>query len=457
MRLIKRLYRIFDKKIILPITRFFVAIFNKLNVSNKPFEVLLKSKSSVIIISLILALLSFYFVDRNGLSMEKSAEVIYNQKIVANYNTEEYVIEGLPETVDITMIGSKAKLYLAKQLSNQNVTIDLSDLGIGTHQVHLKYKQSISNVEYKLDPSVVSITISNKQSLTKDISKEIMNLDDLDSKYAVNDVKLYSINPDEENEEVNTVIVKGTDEQIKKVAVVKALVNIGEIAKSNINAGNNTVKNVPLVAYDENGSKINIELVPSTVNAVLNLESNSKEVPLNVVIKDIDNIVFGKAIKNIKSSVDTVTIYGSSEALDSINKINVEVSIPKDMKSNKTFTKTIVKPTGIRSISTKTVKIDVDLGDQSTTEVNNVKISYKNLGSDYVVQATADSTTEIPVIITGVDSVISKIVSTDIEAYVDLKGLTEGEHTVKVYTKGSDNRVTYQPKITEIKLLIIKK
>ena len=108
-------------------------------------------------------------------------------------------------------------------------------------------------------------------------------------------------------------------------------------------------------------------------------------------------------------------------------------------------------------MSSKTVNIEDKIGEQSTTEVSGVKISYKNLGSDYVVQATQDSTTEVPVILTGVDKVISAIDSNEIDASVDLKGLTEGEHTVKVVATGNDNRVTYKSKIKEIKLLIIKK
>lgn len=461
MKLIKSIYKFFDKHIILPITRLVVGIGNKLKQVNKPIEFLLKSKSSTIIFSLVLAVVLFYIVDRRGaLSIESSAEVLYNQKVEAIYNNEEYVIEGLPETVDITMIGSRANLYLAKQLSNQAVTVDLSDLKLGTHQVNLKYKQAISNVEYKLDPSTVSVTISNKQSITKDIEKEVLNLDSLDTKYAIKNISLYNsvnTNEEEENEEISTVIVKGKEDKIKQVAIVKALINIGNISKNQIKKGENTIKNVPLVAFDENGSKLDVELVPSSINVVADLESNSKEVPINVVVKNIDNIVFGKAISSINSSVEKVTIYGNSEELNSINKIDVEISIPKDLKSNKKFTKTIKKPEGVREMSSTTITVDVELGNQSTTEVSGVKISYKNLDSKYVVQATQESLTEVPVILNGVDTVISKITSSDIDAYVDLNGLTAGEQTVPVYASGTDNRVTYTPKIKEIKLLIIEK
>ena len=67
--------------------------------------------------------------------MNNSAEVLYNQKITALYNKESYVIEGLPETVDITLIGRRSDLYLAKQYPTDEVVIDLRNLKQGTHTV----------------------------------------------------------------------------------------------------------------------------------------------------------------------------------------------------------------------------------------------------------------------------------------------------------------------------------
>ena len=469
MKLIKKIYNFFDKKVIVPITRLITLIGDKIKKLNKPLEVLLRKKSSTIVIALIVAAIIFVLVDRSNLTMENNAEVLYNQPVNAVYNTEEYVIEGLPKTVDITMIGSRANLYLAKQLSNQVVTVDLSDLGVGTHQVNLKYKQAVSSVQYKLDPSTVSITIFNKQSLSKDITNEYVNMEKLNSKFSIKDVKLVTVKEEkkivdgkeetvEKNEELTSVIVKGKEDTIKKVAIVKALINMDQLSGSSAKDGDNTIVDVPLVAYDSDGEKMDIEIVPSKVRAVVNLESSSKEVPINVVVNDIDNIEFGKAISSIDTSIDKVTLYGSSEVLENINKIDVAIDIPADMKSSKKYTIAIKKPNGVRDLSTKTITVEVELGESAQTKVSGVKISYRNLNSSFLVQATQDSTTEIPVIVKGVEDVISDISAQDIEAYVDLKDITaEGEVTVKVNTTGKDNRATYEPSINEIKLLIIKK
>ena len=44
-----------------------------------------------------------------------------------------------------------------------------------------------------------------------------------------------------------------------------------------------------------------------------------------------------------------------------------------------------------------------------------------------------------------------------IEAYIDLSGLSIGEHSVEVQVKGEDSRLTYTPRIKEIKVKISQK
>ena len=443
MRLIKKIVRFFDRKIILPITRFFVSIGKKLKLINKPLEGILRTKRSLIILSLLFAVIIFFVIDRASTTLvETEAEVLYNQPVTANYNDEEYVVEGLPETVDITMIGTKANLYLAKQLPSQNVTVDLSDLAPGVHEVKLNYKQAITAVEYKLDPSTVTVVVSTKQSATKDVSYEILNLSSLDSKMSIKSIDL----------DTNNVIAKGTEEKLNKIATIKALINLGNLGDPTV--GENTIKDNKVVAYDENGKILDVELVPSKVNATIDIESPSKIVPLRIVPVGLEKIVFGKAVESIVSSVSEVTIYGSDDALSKVDAIDVKVDV-SDIKANKKFTKTIKKPAGIREISAKTVTVEVSLGDESSTKLNDVRLSYINLDDSYTI--TNVDTTTISVILKGVSSVIQKVVPADINAYIDLNNLGEGEHEVDVIVKGNDEKVQYQPQTTKVKVQIAKK
>ena len=154
--------------------------------SSKPIDRLLNNKLVLITLSLVLALLAFFVVDNTTeIMMNNSADVLYNKKVTALYNEEAYVIEGLPETADITLIGRRSALYLAKQYSNEEVVIDLRDLKPGTHKVNLKYTGSVSSVEYKLDPSTATVVVYEKMSESKKITKEVLYEDKLDSKYTI--------------------------------------------------------------------------------------------------------------------------------------------------------------------------------------------------------------------------------------------------------------------------------
>ena len=443
MKLIKRFFRFIDKKIIVPITKFFVSIGEKLKLSDKPLEKALSKKSSIIILSLVLAVIVFVIIDRqNTTLLEKNAEVLYDIPLSATYNDEEYVVEGLPETVDITLIGTKANLYLAKQLPTQDVNVDLSDLKPGVHKVNLKYKQSITSVEYKLDPSEVTVVVSSKKSETRSVESDIVNLNKLDSKLAINNTKL----------DTDEVIIKGTEDSLAKVSTIKALINVSDMVDPK--AGTNTLKDIPLIAYDENGAKVDVEMVPSKVTATVEIESPSKTVPLE--IEPTGNVIFGKAIKNITSSVQKVTIYGNSKVLDNTNSIKVKIDV-NNLKSNKDYTVTIKKPAGIREISEKVVTAKVELDDEVTTELSGVKLGVVNLGSNYTAQATSENATEVTVILKGVESIIKNITPSDVEAYVDLEGLGAGDHEVEIKVKGTDPKVKYSSKVTKTIIKIAEK
>ena len=99
------------------------------------FERWLVKKNTLIFISLLISIVAFLAIDNKSISLVDSyAEVLYNQKVEAIYNTETYVVEGLPETVDVTLIGRKVDMYLAKQLSKGYVTVDISNLKEGQNQ-----------------------------------------------------------------------------------------------------------------------------------------------------------------------------------------------------------------------------------------------------------------------------------------------------------------------------------
>ncbi len=441
--ILKTITTFFDKRLITPITKLFLWLSEKSKEFGKLFERMVAKKSSLIIFSLLISVGIFYYVDaKSTIISETSAEVLYNQKVNAIYNEESYVIEGMPETVDITMIGRRSDLYLAKQLPVDAVDVDLKDLKPGTHEVSLKYKGAINSVSYKIDPSVATVIIYSKMSEARTVTADIVNQDKLNSKLSITKVEL----------DRKEVIIKGAQYQLDKVATVKALVDISKI--ENPSVGTIKLSDIKLVAYDMKGIIIDVEIVPTTIEATIEITSPSKVVPVKIVPEG--KVAFGKAISQISSTVESVTIYGDDATLSEIKNIEVPVNV-EGLSSNKKYTATIKKPSGIREISETSTTVNVSVENETSKEIENVQLEYENLSSKYSINAASGEDTSVTVVVKGVQSVIDSITEENVKVYVDLTGYGPGTHDIDVIVEGTDLRATYEPKVTKVSLIISQK
>ena len=440
----RAIYKVIDKFIIVPITKFMLFISDKFSNRTDRLEKILTKKNSLVFISLVLAILLFLYVDSEStVIVNNSAEVLYDQKVNVTYNNNSYVIEGLPDTVDVTLIGRKVDLYLAKQLSTGSVTADLSNLKEGSHTINLNYDCSITSVDYKLDPSSVNITIYPKVSETRTASVDVINKSKLDKKLSIGGVTLSE----------KEVVIKGAEHTLKKVATVKALVDVSKIVEPDI--GVSSLDDVKLIAYDSEGRVVKgVEMEPNKLSAKIKIESPKKEVPIKVI--PTGDIEFGKAIDNIVTDVSKITVYGDQDVLYELDYIPVEVDV-SGLSENKEYDVIISKPSGIKEMSDTNVKVGVTLGVEVSKEINDVYIETINLDPNYKAVAIGESSSKTSVVVKGTKNVIDSIDSSMITAQVDLSNYSEGDYEVTVKVVGDDNKATYAAKTTKIKVRISKK
>lgn len=432
-----------DRFIVIPITRLIIKINDFLKNHAKTLDKFASKKSTLLIVSLILAFIVYVVVDQETTVMlDQYAEILEDRPVTAVYNEEMYVVEGLPESVDITLVGQKRHIFLAKQSPSQTVSVDLTGLKPGNHKVKLKYTQTMKSLDYKLDPSTVTVTIYEKESVNKTLSVDLLHQDDLDSKLYINNVEL----------DRSSAIVKGAKYKLNQIATVKALVDVNSIAKQQ--AGDITLKDVPLVAYNENGKAIDVEIVPSTVTAKVNITSPSKDVPIKVVPKG--TVAFGKSIKELSTDISTVKVYGTQEAVDAIEQIEVSVDVDK-LDKNKDYKVTIKKPSGITELSSKTVNVSVKLDEESSKEFENISIQTINLDSKYKPQAASDDDSKVTVVVKGSSDALDNLDASSIRAYVDLKNYGPGTYDVEVKVSGDDLKLSYSSKTKKVKIVISEK
>lgn len=433
----------FDKKIIIPITKLILKITEKFDKSSRKVENWLSKTSTLLFISLIIAIITFIVIDQKKLFFsESSAEILKSQPVQVIMNEEAYVVEGLPEEVDITLIGRKADLYFAKQSPSHDVVVDLTGLKPGTHKVNIKYNQALASIDYNVNPSTATVIIYPKISETRTLTYDLLNQDSLDSKLVIDNV---SISTDK-------VVIKGAEYQLKKVATVKALIDIKNLAKQEV--GVITINDIALKAYDENGYVVDVEIVPEKINADITISSPSKELPIKVI--PVGNVAFGKAISSINSSETSVTVYGDEETLNSLTYIPVEVDV-NDLNSNKQYKMELEKPVGIKYMSVNNITINVGLDNSTSKDLAGIDIKYRNLADGYSVQGVSANDTSVTVTLKGVESVIKNITTDDVTAYLDLSGYGEGTHEVDVLVTGDDVKVEYVVKTKKVKVKITKK
>lgn len=442
-RMFRRIGMIFDKLLITPITRIILKIMDISKNSAKALDRLSGKKSTLLIVSLILAFGVFLLIDNeSNVMIDQYAEILYDQPVTAVYNEESYVVEGLPSDVDITLIGQRRHIFLAKQSPSKGVTVDLTGLKPGTHKVSLKYTQRLKSLDYKLDPSTVNVTIYNKESENRGLTYDLLHTDKLDTKLYISNVEI----------DRSDVIIKGAKYKLEQVASIKALLDVNNIP--NPKAGDITVKDIPLVAYDNDGKIMNVEIVPKTVAANVTITSPSKEIPIRVV--PTGNLAFGKSIKSITPSISKITVYGEQAAIDEIQQLDVEIDV-KGLDKDKEFSVTLKKPRGITELSSKSMKVTVEVDNSSTREFKDISISTRNLDDSLKVQAGSESDRKVTVVVSGSEESLNEVKESDIIAYVDLKNYGEGTHEVEVEVTGSDLKLGYSSKTKKVKLIISKK
>lgn len=432
-----------DKRIVTPITKLVVKLSTKYGDSGKKFEKLLTKPNTLLFVSLFLAIIIFIVIDQRIISFtDNTAEVLKDRKIKVIYNEEKYVVEGLPDKVDITLIGSKTDLYIAKQSASDYVTVDLSGLKPGTHKVNIEYSQNNSSIDYKVNPSSVTVIIYEKVSETRTLSVDLLNKDSLDAKLIV----------DKTDYDTDKIVIKGSETQLKRVVELKALVDLNNIPEQA--AGTYKLSDVPIKAYDVDGEVVDVEVVPGTIDIDVTLASPSKEIPIKIIPKG--EVASSYSISSISSSETKITVYGNGDILSDLNFIPVYIDV-NGLKENKTYKVEIEKPVGVKSLSINNITVSVSLGSVSTKKIDDVSIEPINLGSGLAVQGMSESATKVSVTLRGDQNVINGITADDVTAYIDLEGLTEGEHDVEVKVEGTDNKVQYTSMTKKVKVRISKK
>ena len=287
----------------------FELFYHMINSLNIFLDRMLQSNLSMKVLSFVMAVVLLFTITGgidNIFSTPNGGDYLYDVKIDTEGLQSDYDVVGLPETVNVALVGPSLDIYSTKISKKYKVVADFSTLGEGEHTIELQGKDFPSDLQVMIVPQTVTVKITQKVTKTFELGYKFSNEDSMDSKYSVS----------VESMEHHEVEVRGSQDNIDKINSVKAVIDLK-------GKNNDFEQNAKIYAYDRSGKKVDVEIIPNTVKVDCMVSSYSKEV--SIVPQYTGQLASGYGFESIKLKQEKVTIYGKEELLNSINSVGVVI------------------------------------------------------------------------------------------------------------------------------------
>ncbi|HET6784527.1 MAG TPA: CdaR family protein [Erysipelotrichaceae bacterium] len=378
---------------------------------------LLFSPHSGKIVSLILAIVLYVAINFN------IGEIIFETPITSGVtidaipvtvisNDEVYEVSGLPTEVKAYVIGDMSDITLIRTQKAYSVVADLTGLLEGTHEVKLAPKDFSTRVEVALSQSTAVVTIKKKVSQHFNLEYDYINTDKMNQEFVLSDPTFV----DQE------IIIRASQDTLYKIGIVKALIDASGVTAD-------FTQEAPIVAYDQDGNKMDVDIIPSSVSVSVGVSSPNKTVGIEIVPNgDIPN---GKAIESITLDQQTVTIFGKDTVLQNIDTIQVPIDATT-LTTDTSLVADIPLPTGVKKTSVSRVNMQITLGDGVSGRVEDVFIQFINNINGYRFTLIDSDDTVTGIDLFGTQSNVDTVTSDDFYVYFDMSKLEPGEQDVQL-------------------------
>lgn len=371
---------------------------------------------------------------------------LLNENVIKSNNKVYEIIEG--QTVDVKVKGKKS---LVDSLTRDDIRAE-ADLA--------KLSDYSEYHSVPIDVSIVKNGAEYLEASTGKIHTLVVKLEDRQSaKFKVNVVQSgtveegYSVG--ELRAKPNIVTVTGAKSQINKIAEVRVEVNVSNLYSD---------FDVTLEprAYDSEGELIPPEKLQfsSKEIRVFGVMYKTQKIPL--IVKVTGKPADGYEIAKIEYEPKEIAVAGKRADLRKIGKIEIPYSI-EGATSSKEDEINLVEgdyfPEGVKPAadSQTTVVINVTIKKQVEKEITFQKsdIEVKNMPDEQNLDFKFLTTQELKVKIKGLYDTISGLEISNLKPYIDLSGLQQGKHTLKV--RFEEINGIHFVKIPEVRIEIKKK
>ena len=405
------------------------------------------------ILALLLAVLLYSSVPHTGQKLtdvnvpgEQTTETIKDIPVKVYYDTENLVVTGIPNTVDVTIKGPITHVQSAKALKNFEVYVDLTNAKIGNQNVKLKIRNLSDKLKATMKPASVKVSVQEK--ITKEFRVEAeFDGGQIEDGYSAG---LPEVEP-------NKVKITGAKSDIDRITYVKATLDGTGKLKATIS------KQAQIQVLDKKLNKLDVTVDPETVRVTIPIKSNSKTVPINIVKKGTSPE--GITIESIELDETEAKITGIEEVLKGTDSVRVEVDLSK-ITENTTLTLPVIISNGVTKVTPQLVKATVVVKkveqkpaveqttatDQEKT-VLDIPLKIQGLADNFKAEVNDPTSQTVNLQVNGTAESVTGLGPNDFTAFIDLTGLAEGTHDVEIQVKGPTD-VQWTPDKSTAKITI---
>ncbi|MDI7742675.1 CdaR family protein [Lysinibacillus fusiformis] len=298
------------------------------------------------ITALVLAILLFFYAkaqldDTQNTGSNADMDIITDVPLEVYYDTENLIVSGLPETVDVTIEGPVQIVLKTKLTKDFKVFVDLSSLSIGEHRVTIQHENFSPKLDVTIDPKYLDIAIEEKVTEEVKVEPEFNN-SLIAEGYELTGMKV----------EPSTVFVTGAKSVIESISYVKATVNSDKGITESFS------KDANVKVLDSSLNKLDVTIEPETVNVSVDVKPYSRKVPLTV--RQTGKPMDGVTINSVTSQTKVIEVFGPKSIIDPITRLEVEFDISEIQKSGAYEVK-IPLPNGVTKLSKNTIEVQADV------------------------------------------------------------------------------------------------
>lgn len=433
---------------------------------------LMDSRWFMRIIALLLAILLYTSINVDEKELNKKTdtgqqmhtETILHVPVEVFYDKSNLVVSGVPRAVNVTIEGPKSIVQSTKALRDFTVYIDLKDAKIGKQKVRILHQDISDKLDVTIDPAYAEVSVQEKITAEFGVEAEV-NKALLAEGYEAGQPVV----------EPKVVQVTGAKDVIEQINFVRATIEMNDEINGTV------TREAKVQVLDRELNKLDVDVEPETVKVTIPVENISKKVPVS--IKQTGSPKDGISINSISPTPKEVTIYGSQDTLNKVDKVDVNVDV-NDIEKNTEMSVPVNLPKGIKRVSDEKVSVKIaveqkekakkeieagakvqqekkaESNSEQTTETKtfkNIKITPQGLDEQaFSMELISPSSGTVNVTASGGSKMIKDLNIEQIKVMMNVSGLDAGEHDIDLEVKGP-NGISWNLSDNKAKIRLIEK